>query len=1487
MGTNIPVQKRLDIKAIRHIISTVVWLLIGILALIFILLHIPTVQSFIGEKTADALSEKLGTVVRVGKINIGLPNRVIIDDFALYDQRGQKALSASRLSAKVDIGPLMNGQISVSSAQLFGMKADLYQKDADSPLNIQFVLDSLASEDTEEKKPLNLNINSLVIRNGAVRYDCLDKEATPGLFSPHHISVTNLSGHLMLNQLTDDLINLRVKRLALKEHSGFDLRHLSFDLNATKESVRLTDLQVKLPNSLLRTDSIKATYAFDDEGLKKETLQYTGGINELTLSPADLAFFIPQAKEFDKPLRLTANVSGTSDFINVHNLNVHSDEGLHLSTNGTVKNLSHSPEWFFRIGQLDVKNTALVKTATQAHVSLPPQVLSLGDIKYTGEVGGASLAYALKGHLTTDAGEADLAGSLRGNHLSGHLETDGLNLRSILGEERLGLIATTIDVDGMLPLNKDMSLYAKGEVRHLDFNGYTYNNITVDGFYDKEAFSGTLGIDDPHGQIGIEGQLNLSSAKPSATISASARHFNPEALGLTSGMKGHVMDFDIKTDLHGLSFNELLGMVDVTDLSIQSPDKNYHLDHLHIEADNEGRDKHLYLDSDFGHINIVGQYDFTTIIHSVSNVVRSKLPTFPYLPESTPHHQSDFDFNIDIDRSDWIKQFADIDLNINSPLHISGHLDEDDDYIDLTCIIPSIEYNGGDYRDIDLSVTTQGDTLLTDVSLKKMQDNDRPLDLALHATAAHNLLNTDLAFNNHGGKQRLQGSLTTSTQFLIDENQHKAAHVSMLPSQIFVNGMPWSVEPSKIELASNDIDIDHFTIRNGQQHIIISGALTKAATDTLHVDLNELDAAFLSSILHVKGVDFGGHITGNAFLTSVYDTPKAEADLLINNFQFVDGRIGDMDIDVAWNSKDNRIEFDGKATDGDAGYTDVDGFVSLSPGELNLEIGTHGTPLYFLKRFCDSFMSDIDVRADGHIRIFGPLSDINMEGKAVANGTIGVSSLNTTYTLRDDTITLVPNHILFDHAIVYDKDGHKGTVTGSVDHDYLSDFTFDLGIHADNLLAYDFKEFGDNTFCGTVYATGDCQIKGVSGEVTIDVVATPEKGTIFNYNAASPDMLKDQGFIQWNDITPQALDYSNLPSASHTAPLISQEKEDEEDEQYEENDLPSNLRMNFRINATPDAAIRLLMDKQSGDYIALYGNGTLRASYFNKGSFTLFGNYIVDHGIYKLTIQNVIKKDFQFQQGGTIAFGGAPYGAALDLKAVYTVNGVSLSDLNIGRSFSSNNIRVNCLMNITGTPEKPAVDFDMELPTINSDAQQMVRSLIDSEEELNQQVIYLLTIGRFYNQNATALTPQGQTQTSLAMQSLLSGTISQQINNLLGTVIKSNNWNFGANISTGDEGFYNAEYEGLLSGNLLNNRLLINGQFGYRDNRNATTSFIGDFDIRYLLYPNGNLALKMYNQTNDRYFVKNSLNTQGIGLIMKKDFNGWRDLFGLKRRKKR
>ena len=72
---------------------------------------------------------------------------------------------------------------------------------------------------------------------------------------------------------------------------------------------------------------------------------------------------------------------------------------------------------------------------------------------------------------------------------------------------------------------------------------------------------------------------------------------------------------------------------------------------------------------------------------------------------------------------------------------------------------------------------------------------------------------------------------------------------------------------------------------------------------------------------------------------------------------------------------------------------------------------------------------------------------------------------------------------------------------------------------------------------------------------------------------------------------------------------------------------------------------------------------------------------------------------------------------------------------------------------------------------------------------------------------------------------------------------------------------------------------IINGTFGYRDTPVANTNFIGDFDVQWLLTPSGNMRLKAYSETNDRYFTKSALTTQGIGIQLRKDFNTLRGLF--------
>ena len=108
----------------------------------------------------------------------------------------------------------------------------------------------------------------------------------------------------------------------------------------------------------------------------------------------------------------------------------------------------------------------------------------------------------------------------------------------------------------------------------------------------------------------------------------------------------------------------------------------------------------------------------------------------------------------------------------------------------------------------------------------------------------------------------------------------------------------------------------------------------------------------------------------------------------------------------------------------------------------------------------------------------------------------------------------------------------------------------------------------------------------------------------------------------------------------------------------------------------------------------------------------------------------------------------------------------------------------------------------------------------------------------------------------------------------------SDNWSISPKVRSERGDFSDLEVDLYLSSQLLNNRLLFNGSFGYRDSRYNTTNFIGDFDIEYLLTENGNLRLKGYNHFNDRnHTMRTAITTQGLGLIYKHDFNTWSNFF--------
>ena len=1466
------------VRTLKHIINWFVWSLLTLYVLVLLAIHIPACQRYLAQKVEKVVGEKLDTRVSVGRVDLGFLNRIIIDDVTIHDQQQHKMLEVARLTAKVAILPLTEGRVSISSIQLFGAHVRLSRPHANAKLNCQFVIDSLASKDTTHT-PLDLHINSLIIRHSSVRYDQADQPQTPGLFNLQHLFVNDISGYIILKDLTDDVINLNIKRLGFREQSGLIVNRLSLKLNANKQQAQLSNLILDMPSSHLQIENTTANYQFDKKEFITSSLTYQGKIDSSYITPSDLRCFHSSLKNLQRCIHISTTFTGTNRNLDIQRLTAATDAGdIRLDANGSADGLGHPPpSWNLNVNELALSGSFI--DFIQKNISqLPPSIKNLGNLRlngqFSGEKDGSLKAKALLG---TSIGQVEANFQMNGSRqFDGHISTQAFNLKQLLDNQQLGTIATDLTLSGLLPEGAKPTVNVEGRIGQIDYNGYSFNNITLNGSYNENSIAGRLQIDDPNVQTELEGALSKTDAsrQNQFSVKGTISHIAPKALNLTNLWDDARFSGQIEANFTARTLNDAVGKLHITRFTMTEIGREpYHMDNLLVTSGFENESHFVTLVSDFSKIELLGEFEYATLPQSITNMIASKLPTLPGLPPISSKAHNDFALRIQIYKTDFLQRLLGINLHITQPITLQARANDHNRTMFLDSELPHFTYNGSTYTDGLIHLTSPTDTMTCFINVNKISDNGQKLNLSLHASASDNKLRTSLQWNDGRQLQRMGGELNSITELYRNLAQQAEAHIRVQPSHIVLNDTIWNVEPSDILYTENNLLVDQFNVHHGRQHITIDGRASKRSADTLTVDLNEVEVAYILDLVDFHPVEFSGRATGKAKAWSLFNDFGAKASLTVGNFKFENGRMGTLHALVDWNKEKEQIDINAIANDGPEATTLINGYVSPTHNTIDLAIGARGSYVDFMHTYTHAFLGHITGHADGDLRLAGTLDNINLTGKLLVEGEASVTTLNTTYKLHRDTVVFIPDEIELHGLPLTDIYGNQARLSGGIHHKHLTNLTFDLFVDAENLLAYDFKDFGNANFYGTVFATGNVSIMGRPGEVTIDCDVTPQRNTVFVYNASSPDAISSQEFIQWGSAHKNNTSQRQQPSDT-TAP--------------EEIDIPTDIRINFLVNCTPEANMRLLMDANTNDYINLYGNGTIRATYYNKGAFNMFGTYTVDHGTYGVTIQNIIKKNFQFNPGGTIIFGGDPYNAALNLQAVNTVSGVSLSDLNIGNSFAANTIRVNCLMNISGQPNSPQVDFDLEMPTVNADEQQMIRSIINGQQEMNQQVIYLLAIGRFYTQgvNNANVQQQQQDQTSLAMQSLLSGTISSQINNLLSTVIKNDNWNFGANISTGNEGWHNAEYEGLISGRMLNNRLLLNGQFGYRDNATrATPSFIGDFDIQYLLYPSGNLAVKMYNQTNDRYFTKSSLNTQGIGLIMKKDFNGLRDLFSTKKKK--
>ena len=1436
---------------------------------------------------AEELSDLLNTRVTIGRINIGLLNRIIIDDVLLDDQDEQEMLKVTRLSAKFDIMPFFKGKISISSVQLFGFNINLQKKTPDSPPNFKFVLDAFASNDTVKKdNSLDLRINSILIRRGRMAYHVLSEEETPGKFNAKHIHLQNIIANISLKALSKDSINLGIKRLSLDEKvSGFSLKKMSLKLVANSRQTSIDNFAIELPETSLKLDTIHLIYdslkAFD-RFTEQVRFSFRTLPSQITLK--DISPFLPALSHFKEPISLDMEVKGTVNQLTCSHLEITADNRqFRLKGDVALQDLSH-PQDAYVFGTLSELTATtrgvgfLVRNLSHDYNGVPPVLERLGNVSFRGEVSGYFTDIVTYGQLHTDLGGVNMDLKLSSDKskglfaYSGAVKTTDYKLGKLLANEQLGEITFNLDVHGRHVTDRLPVVELKGLIASVDYSRYRYENITLDGEYKQGGFNGKVALDDPNGSIYLNGDVNVSSRIPTFNFQAIINKLRPHDLNLTSKYPDTEFSLKLRANFTGGSVDEMIGEINVDSLEFMSPEKQYFMNNMNIRASKQNNENQLRLTSEFLTASVEGKFQYHTLPASILNIMRKYVPSLILPPKKPIETHNNFQFDIHIYNTDILSTIFDIPLTVYTHSTLKGYFNDPLQRLRVEGYFPRLQYKNNFIESGMILCENPSDHIRARVRLTNLKKKGA-VNLSLDAQAKDDNISTTLNWGNSAAVT-YSGQLAAVAKFLRTEGEKPLlkAMVEVKPTDIILNDTLWQIHPSQVVVDSGKVDVNNFYFSHQDRYVRINGRLSDNPQDSVKVDLKDINMGYVFDIASISDdVNFEGDATGTAYASGVFKKPVMNTRLFIKNFSLNQGRLGDLNIYGEWDNENRGIRLDASIKDISTTPSRVTGIIHpLKPESgLDLNIEANELNLKFLEHYMKSIANDIKGRATGKVHFYGKFKGLNLDGAVMTDASMNFDILNTHFAIKD-TILLAPTGLTFNNIHISDMEGHSGRMNGYLHFQHFKNLNYRFEIQANNMLVVNTKESTDMPFYGTVYGTGNALLTGnaIQG-LDVNVAMTTNRNSIFTYINGSVASATSNQFIKFVDKTPRRTIQDSIQIISYYEQLQQKRQEAEEEQK-------TDIRLNILVDATPDATMKIIMDPVAGDYISGKGTGNIRTEFYNKGDVKMFGSYQINQGVYKFSLQEVIRKDFVIKNGSTITFNGAPLDANLDIQASYTVNSASLNDLIPEESSSiiqQPNVKVNCIMNLSGILVRPTIKLGIELPNERDEVQTLVRNYISTEEQMNMQILYLLGIGKFYTEDAR------NNQNSNVMSSVLSSTLSGQLNNALSQVFETNNWNIGTNLSTGDKGWTDMEVEGILSGQLLNNRLLINGNFGYRDNPMTNTNFVGDFEAEWLINRSGDIRLKAYNETNDRYYTKTNLTTQGVGIMYKKDFNKWSDLF--------
>ena len=1472
-------------KILLSLLSAIILLQIILPLAAALVLSVPSVQNEAIDRAAVWAGKKLGTEVKVGRIAIGMFNRISIEEFYVSDWDSDTLLYVKRADARfASLASLLKRNLVLDYGKLTGGKLVVRETDRGT-YAIKEITDQLVNR--ERKSKFRLDIRELDA--SGVEFHLLRRaeKRSGGGIDFADMQLFDMKAELSSFSVDCGAVDSKFKELSFRERSGFELKDAKGRFYVYGGEIKVEDAYLKSSRS-----EINLEYCLLDG---KDWQIYRDYINavpmdcrvsDCTISSEDVGYFAPAMWRWKTTVRdVTASMKGTvSDFVgNVDNLIL--ENGGTLKGSGRVTGLIDVERTKFdlKIDKLNATTAEITSLLGRiANLSFNDEVNQyikrVKHVNASGSFCGTIRDFKAKAKSAIGSGgvvalDCDMSIPRSGSKgIDAKVEAENLNLTTLLATSELGNTSFSANVKTELGGDAPIKLNGDGVVKNVMFRGYNYKNLTFVADIEDKHIAGSVTADDEALKLDAQAVIDLLDKENSSyDVVMELKHADLHAMHINKRDSVSLLSGTLDVSLCGGSLDELNGTVSVAEAKYETVgDRKCEADFVELAIRSSEDERTLLLKSDFADAMFESHTSYKDVLYYLKNLLKQYAPLLydKSTRDDIDEHVAKIGSKIAVltvttKKIDPLLNCITRDLEVAEGSKVEVLVNPSDNRFMMRASSEFIMHSNYLATNLDLQAGNAGDSLAMNMAAEDLYAGAFHFSgVDLKGGARDNNICLDASFTD--SLQYLKGELSANAK-ITRKNNRRNLFVTLNPSTLTNREREWQITTDGIEMDSSRVDIRRFAIRSDSQELFVNGIASHKDQDSLHMTLRNFSISPLTQITSRIGYVVEGSTNGYATVHSALKDTRIDARIELDSVNVSGITAPDLLLVSRWDFGKSRASLNISTRKDNKRI--IQGYFAPAKMRYYARMQTEGVKMNLLDPMLPGIISNTDGTASVDVNIAGEGRMAKLEGEIEVEGlATTIDYTQCRYSAPKATIKVENNRLTAKDVPMFDRFGREGKMSLDVSLAHLSNIEYNIDVKARNMEVLNTNEEDNSMFYGNIFATGTGTVRGDKAGVKMDFVASSEDNSKFYMPLTDNSDISSADFITF------------AKKERDTTSYLARKKLKFENRQKKRSSSSGAMDIDLSLDIKPNAEAQLVIDPTVGDIIKGTGEGQINMHINPQADiFEMYGDYTIEKGSYLFTLQSVINKWFDIEPGSTIQWTGDPFDAMLNINAVYKLK-ASLQPLLegslTGTTRSSRAVPVECVIRLTDHMMRPNVDFDIVVPSADSEVQGLISSALATPESKSQQFLYLMVANSFISESSNAMTSSmGATATA--------ATGFEMLSNQLSNLLSSDDYKIVLRYRPRTEKMSDEVDFGFSKG-LVNNRLLIEVEGNYIVDKaqvvNANSNFTGEAYLTWLIDQAGTLRLKGFTHTIDRFDENQGLQETGIGIYFKEDFNNAKDL---------